>query len=202
MIRRDETETRYSTFEAEEPRDLFYRVAAELVDLARHGATSLSLAEALAVLLKTSNHEYYQYHPFNKTHFARIERLLARHRVALLAYSDRSIDTVTKVDKEAIIGLFRDFEQVLGPVGASKALHLLARRLFPLWDCAIAEAYDLPLRETGSNADGYWNFLLLSQQRCAELMRADSRCWNPVKALYEHNYNGTALLVRCRMAGL
>jgi hypothetical protein len=34
-----------------EPRDLFYRVATELIRQARAGQTSISMAEALAVLL-------------------------------------------------------------------------------------------------------------------------------------------------------
>jgi hypothetical protein len=38
-------------FEANETRDLFYRAATELVDLATRGQTSLNVAEAVAVLL-------------------------------------------------------------------------------------------------------------------------------------------------------
>lgn len=74
-------------FEANEPRDLFYRAATELVSLALEGRTSLSVAEALAVLLQTWNKMFYQ---------------------------------------------FKAFEEILGPVGAAKCLHLLAPRFFPL----------------------------------------------------------------------
>jgi hypothetical protein len=49
-------------FEANEPRDLFYRAATELVALAREGRTSLTLAEALAVLLQTWNKAYYRFY--------------------------------------------------------------------------------------------------------------------------------------------
>ena len=42
-------------FETNEPRDLFYRAATELVILALDGKTSLSVTEALAVLLQTWN---------------------------------------------------------------------------------------------------------------------------------------------------
>jgi len=41
--------------------DLFYRAATELVSLALEGKTSLSVAEALAVLLQTWNKIFYQY---------------------------------------------------------------------------------------------------------------------------------------------
>lgn len=40
-------------FKRVEPRALFYRAATELVDLAWKGQSSLSLAEATAVLLQT-----------------------------------------------------------------------------------------------------------------------------------------------------
>src|SRR5438874_5045494 len=63
-------------FEANEPRNLFYRAATELVDLALQGAMSLTVAEALAVLLQTWNKAYYQYHKFDNVHFTHIENLL------------------------------------------------------------------------------------------------------------------------------
>ena len=55
-------------FEAREPRGLFYRAATELVVLALRGATSLTVAEALAVLLQTWNKAYYQYRKFDNAH--------------------------------------------------------------------------------------------------------------------------------------
>lgn len=47
------------------------------------------------------------------------------------------------MDEATVKGVFKSFEKVLGPVGATKCLHLLAPRFFPLWDRAIAEAYGL-----------------------------------------------------------
>ncbi len=41
-----------NAFEANEPRGLFYRAATELVSFALEGKTSLSVAEALAVLFR------------------------------------------------------------------------------------------------------------------------------------------------------
>ncbi len=175
-------------FEANEPRDLFYRVAAELVDLALRRATRLTLAEALSVLLQTWNRAHYQYRRFDGVHFASIESLLSEHQTALKRYRDRSIADAALGERAPVTRVFRAFEVVLGPVGAAKALHLLAPRFFPLWDRAIAEAYGLRLGRAGSNGDRYWRLILLSQQQCADLLRADSGCGNPLKAIDEYNY--------------
>jgi len=72
------------TFEENEPRDLFYRAATELVDLAIKKEVKLTLGEALAVLLQTWNKAYYQYHPFDKQHFNDIENLLEKQFVNVI----------------------------------------------------------------------------------------------------------------------
>jgi hypothetical protein len=115
-----------AAFEENEPRDLFYRAASELVALVRRGSTSLTLAEALAVLLPTWNKAYYQYRPFDAHHFGAIEALLTAYRKLLDRYRDMPIEKVSQDDKKRIVELFEAFEGVLGPVGAAKALHLLA----------------------------------------------------------------------------
>src|SRR5262249_24538707 len=134
------------------PRDLFYHVATELVALALNGATSVTVAEALAVLLQTWNRPYYQYRKFDNAHFARIDKLLSKHQEILATFRNQTIDDLDNRDRATIADLFQQFEKVLGPVGAAKTLHLLAPRLFPLWDRAIAEAYDLPLGRLGRMA--------------------------------------------------
>ena len=48
-----EIEAAREAFETNEPRDLFYRAAPELVDLAMQDMTSLSVTEALDVFLRT-----------------------------------------------------------------------------------------------------------------------------------------------------
>jgi hypothetical protein len=78
-------------FEANEPRDLFYRAATELVALALGGKTSLSVAEALAVLLQTWNKIFYRYTRFDSRHFARIEGLIHDHHSILITFRQRSI---------------------------------------------------------------------------------------------------------------
>ncbi|MBI2821318.1 MAG: hypothetical protein HYX74_03750 [Acidobacteria bacterium] len=94
-------------FEANEPRDRFYRAATELVDLALRRATSLTVAEALAVLLQTWNKAYYQYRPFDNAHFTSIERLLSAHHTTLTAYRNRSIAAVALEERAAITKLFQ-----------------------------------------------------------------------------------------------
>src|SRR5574341_1240589 len=115
-----------SAFESNEPRDLFYRAATELVELALRKSTALSVAEALAVLLQTWNRPFYQYKPFNSQHFHDIESLINSLQKILTRYRNRSILSLNDDDENTIQTLFQEFENVLGPVGAAKALHLLA----------------------------------------------------------------------------
>ena len=175
-------------FKAREPRDLFYRAATELVTLALRGSTSLSLAEALAVLLQTWNKAYYQYRPFNLRHLDRIERLLAKHATALSRYRRARLHTLNERQKLAVSALFEEFERALGPVGAAKALHLLAPRMFPIWDRTIADAYDLSLGKAGTNGNLYWDFMLIARNQCLRLMNAPGFATNPLKAIDEYNY--------------
>jgi len=178
----------HEVFEANESRDIFYRAATELVNLALLGKTSLTVAEALAVLLQTWNKAYYQYRKFDNDHFASIERLLELHHTALKRYRNRSITDLVSKEQDTITQVFQAFERVLGPVGAAKALHLLAPRLFPLWDRAIAQAYGLPLSRAGSNGYGYWCYMLISKRQCMDVIRDIPRCQSPLKLIDEYNY--------------
>src|SRR5262252_1623608 len=88
-----------NSFEANEPRDLFYRAATELVDLALRGATSLTVAEALAVLVQTWNKACYRFHKFDKAHFASMEKLLGKYRSTLAGYRNRTIDNLNRAEQ-------------------------------------------------------------------------------------------------------
>ena len=175
-------------FEANEPRDLFYRAATELVVLALDGKTSLTVAEALAVLLQTWNKMFYQYKRFDSQHFTDIERLISDHYSMLIAFRRRSVDGFSQEDESKVARLFRAFEEVLGPVGAAKCLHLLAPHFFPLWDRAIAEAYGLPLRQKGKNSDRYTRFMRIVKRQVQSLGREPVTGRNPLKAIDEYNY--------------
>lgn len=184
----EDIEAARQAFETIEPRGLFYRAATELVTLALDGKTSLSVAEALAVLLQTWNKMFYQYRRFDSQHFADIERLISDHHSILIAFRQRSIESLKQEDESEIVRVFKAFEEVLGPVGAAKCLHLLAPRFFPLWDRAIAEAYGLPLRQKGKNADRYYDFIRIVRGQVQSLGGEQTIGRNPLKAIDEYNY--------------
>jgi len=177
-------------FAANEPRDLFYRAATELVDLSIRRATSLSVAEALAVLLQTWNAAFYRFarRKFDTQHFSDIERLLKKHGHRLSLVRQRSIETFGDELVPEIKKVFEDLEIILGPVGTAKCLHLLAPRFFPLWDRAIAQAYGLGLRECGKNGELYCRFMAVVKGECATLGGERALGRNPLKALDEYNY--------------
>jgi hypothetical protein len=167
---------------------LFYRVASELIELALAGQTSITVAEALAVLLQTWNEQYYQYHPFTLEHFADIESLLRAHLDEALVFRHRNITSVTKIDLSMIENLFESFEQVLGPVGAAKTLHLLAPKFFPLWDRKIAKAYRWELGPVGTNGVNYVAFFLIAATQVNVLSPVMTDETNLLKRIDEYNY--------------
>lgn len=134
-----EIENAHGTFVQREPPHLFYKVATELIDLSLKGATRISLAEALAVLLQTWNKAHYQYRGFDEQHFKDIEQLISSNQAAVTKFRSREISSFAKTDEDVVRELFNRFAQVLGPVGAAKCLHFLAPMFFPLWDRAIRE---------------------------------------------------------------
>src|SRR5205085_372396 len=100
----------------------------------------------------------------------------------------RSIDSIANQDQRVVKNLFQAFENILGPVGAAKTLHLMAPDFFPLWDRKIANGYNLRLGRSGSNGDRYWQFLLISQGQCRALKQHDTGALNRLKAIDEYNY--------------
>lgn len=175
-------------FEANEPRDLFYRAATVLVELSFRGKSSLTLAEALAVLLQTWNRAFYQYRPFDAEHFAYIECLLGQNLATLTDLRCRRITTFCDQDESTVARLFDDFEEVLWPVGAAKSLHLLASQFFPIWDRSIARAYGLALGRHGTNAGRYVRFMSITKGQCERLGGSRDPGGNPLKAMDEYNY--------------
>jgi len=171
-----------------EPRDLFYRVALELIRLAIEGKTEISLAEALAVLLQTWNKAYYQFRRFDNQHFSDINSLVENRVRTAFEYRRRSILSLSRDDVSKVSGIFDEFEKVLGPVGASKSLHLLAPEFFPLWDRAIASAYKVGLGPVGTNAVNYCRFMSCVREQCAQLKGKLPESENPLKAIDEYNY--------------
>ena len=174
-------------FEKNESRDLFYRIATELIDMALVGATKFTLSEALAVLLQTWNEAYYRYSKFDEAHFAQIEELLDRHREQLRMWRARHLTQLTPSDRDHVETVFKDFESVLGPVGAVKSLHLLAPRFFPLWDRKIAAHYVSELKRRGNNSQMYWDFMVITQSQVRHLGEAEDE-GRVLKSIDEFNY--------------
>jgi hypothetical protein len=176
-------------YKANEPRDVFYRTATELVSLAlRGGVISLSTTEALAVLLQTWNKNFYRFgkREFNEEHVVKIDDLLVKYKECLAACRPRRIEDLHEQERLGIVCMFQEFENVLGPVGAAKALHLLAPALLPLWDVAIAINHRLRLGRVGSNGDRYWRLMLLAKRQCLDLQQQGG-VGNLLKQIDEYN---------------
>ena len=106
-----EIEAARNRFRQWEPRDLFYRVAIELIDLSIRKVTTLSVPEALAVLLQTWNKNFYRFHGgFSEEHLTEIEAVVNSSWPKLAAFRQRSIESFNSRDEPDITSLFTDFE--------------------------------------------------------------------------------------------
>jgi hypothetical protein len=99
--------------------------------LAKAGTTDLTVGEALAVLLRTWNSAYYRFHPPGAGHYAEVEALIETHSDWLETVTHRRIASLADADEQPLVTVFTGFEAALGPVGAAKALHILAPRFMP-----------------------------------------------------------------------
>jgi hypothetical protein len=116
----EEVERGHDAFVKNEPRDLFYRAATELVSLALRNAVNLTVAEPLAVLLQTWNRGYFRFQkPDKAERFASMERMLTEYNGVIHEYRKRWIDTVDSDEQVKIANLFQEFEAVLGGKSAS-----------------------------------------------------------------------------------
>lgn len=172
-------------FIAGEPRNLFYLVATELIELSRKKITKkVSVAQALAVLLQTWNVSFYRFRGgFHEEDLRKIETLLNDHLGAIEKYRERSIASLESDEQEDLRTLFNRFESVLGAVGAAKCLHLLAPAFFPLWDRAIAKAYRVKC-----DRDGYISFMRIAKEQCRVLAEQGAPWPDLLKAIDEYNY--------------
>ena len=185
-----EVEAARAAFKQRESRDVMYRATVELVDRARQGDSTLSVAESLAVLLITWNVSYYRFHGrFSEQHYRNLESLLERHDQTLRSFAERDILTFESADEPAIAVVFEELEQASGVVGAAKVLHVLARRFFPLWDRAIAVAYGLRPGPRGTNALRYIRFMTIVRRQVRSIHEdGASDVPNLLKLLDEYNY--------------
>jgi len=178
------------TFREKEPRDLFYRVATELIELSIRNETKVTVPEALAVLLQTWNKNFYRFHrTSSENQLAEIEELYDNFKPQIDVFRGRSIESFVANDHSVINTLFTQFENILGPVGAAKCLHLLAPKFFPLWDRAIANEYGIWLKTIkNNNARLYLRFMAITMEQCNTLRKEGSNYHDLLKAIDEYNY--------------
>lgn len=171
-------------FIAGEPRNLFYLVATELIDLANKKTAKISVAQALAVLLQTWNVSFYRFRGgFHEEDLATIETLLNDHSSMIEQYRQHSITSFASSEEDALRMVFDSFQNALGAVGAAKSLHLLAPAFFPLWDRAIAKAYHVSVDQ-----DGYFHFMRMAKEQCLDLTEKGAPWPDLLKAMDEYNY--------------
>ena len=189
MPTRAQLELAHKLYLAHEPRDLTYRVAVFLVEQARGSSRPFMLAESLALLLDSWNAAFCRTWPAARHRLvADLEHVLDRQADALACYERRSIESLAEGDEQSVRDLFAAFENVLWPVGASKALHLLATRFFPLWDDEIRKGYGLGGLGRSKHPGRYWTFMAITAVQVLDVGGEAALGRNPLKALDEFNY--------------
>jgi hypothetical protein len=181
-------------YEAHEKRDAMYKVATFLVS--HFWGAPADMADGLDVLLLTWNHAFNRYGLFD---FDELEQSIANNMHGLDALRHRDILSLSDADKEVVEDLFLVFLQALqihegkaggrkSPVGASKALHLLAPGFFPLWDARIADAHGCSYH--GDPVGKYIQFCRITQQ-IADVVQdyVPLKGKTLVKLIDEYNYS-------------
>jgi len=159
-----------------------YEDASKAVSSSLDGPAS-GLVAALHKLLLTWNRRFYATHsPTDPTYLGALANLLDRYRGQILHFRNESIQTFSPEDDEALV-LFVRFSRVLGPVGASKALHLLAPAFFTIWDNWIAGVHGMYPNQGGW--EHYSRLMVIRQKQCRHL---DAGVNNPLKLLDEFEY--------------
>ena len=174
-----------AVYAAQEPRDLAYRVARDLIERSRRPGASFSTGEGVAILLMSWNSGFYRFRTERVRSLVEdLEALIARHKPALDAWSERTAASYSAGDDgPAVERVYRDLVDVLWPVGTAKALHVLAPSFFPIWDGSIARAFGLTLSPPSVSVASYLRLMDLAH-RFAEA----STLSDPLKALDEWAY--------------
>jgi hypothetical protein len=119
-----------------------------------------------------------------------LDSIIKRHTRWLTLVSQRELASLTTRDERKLRDVFSELEQLLGAVGAAKALHLLAPRFMVIWDRRIAAAYRLRLQSPDTNPDRYIAFMRIAQEQI-ERVGGDASVGgrNILKVLDEYNYS-------------
>jgi len=158
-------------FMENESREIFYVLATEKLEMAI-AEEGWSIGEALWILLRTWNEAYYRTKPFDGTfndYIGRFNELIYQHRDIWSSCRGNSI--LDFQPDPSLKPMFDDFEALLGPVGAAKALHLLAPKFFPLWDREITRTYKIHLGRQGLNVnwEKYCGFMVDAQEQLQQI---------------------------------
>lgn len=138
-----ELEKGCASFSENESRDAMYKIACKLVTEGWNKPADV--ADGLGVVLLTWNQAAYRYGSFD---FDELEDFLKKNEVVLNSFRKRNIRSFRpNTDEVAVKTLFEGALDALAftearrktPVGAAKALHILAPSFFPLWDQEIAK---------------------------------------------------------------
>lgn len=169
-------------YEEQEPRAYAYRLARQFIASDAPGA-EYTTVEAVDLLLRVWNPRAPQTRALT---LAGVRGLLEETADARWAFADRHIATLTEVEHAAVAEIYGSFRNVLGPVGASKALGALHPRFFPLWDTEIADAY------VGANfrkeASYYLQFMDYCIEQCTTNVAEAAFGDGLLKTLDEWNY--------------
>lgn len=190
-------------FQEREYRDAMYKISQELIE--HHWGNAEETADALGVLLLTWNHAAYRYDRFDYT---QLQAFLETHAAVLNDWRSMRLEGLAVLDASAVGRIFDALLDALvtvkgsrSPVGAGKALHLLAPRMFPLWDNKIARHYGCGFMGAPGSAAKYARFTqrmkdvlngLDAEMTLAQLegeLNAQSRFPKPIlKFIDEYNY--------------
>ncbi len=182
----DDLRRAHKTYFEKAKRDVFYRAAVMLIPKALNGQSEFPLADVLELFLQTWNRQYYRFHPWSAEHHRQIELLLNECLSQISTLRQRVFSSyIEGFSEEGMMWfIFNRFKQTLGPVGAAKALHVLAPAFCPLWEGEIAkQAYRVPL-----DGAGYVAMMRAVQVQLANLGNTTTLGGNPLKLIDEYNY--------------
>jgi hypothetical protein len=168
-----------------EGRDVVYRVARSVVEDAYAGRGTFSAAEGVAVLLLSWNAGFYRPRPWLAQSLVDdLDRIVSAHAPAIDRFRVHDIRTFdAEGDSQSIVTLYEAFLDTLWPVGAAKAMHMLAPSFFPLWDDAIARRFHLQLSPPSKSIASYLELISIGQR-----FGLASNLPNPLKAFDEWAY--------------
>ena len=177
----DELRHAHELYVEREPIGYVYRVARHMLS-----GSEFTAAEAIHLLMRTWNARAKKARPLKVPAVAEV---LEATSGELNRFEDRHIVTLGEAERGVVADLYDAFSEVLGGVGAAKALSLLSPRFFPIWDTKIAVAY-LGYRWTTRKApaEHYLTFIDYAIEQCTSGVSEAEFGEALLKTLDEWNY--------------